>query len=141
MKVLRFNNIKKVVAFYHIMARHNTTGNYGEQMACRYLKEHHYAILETNWRKGRHEADIIAYMEGVIVFVEVKTRSGREYGDPESFVDRAKQRSYIFLANSYVMEKGLDEEVRFDIIAITVTQQGTEIEHIPNAFSAVGQRR
>lgn len=110
-------------------------------MACRYLKEHHYAILETNWRKGRHEADIIAYMEGVIVFVEVKTRSSREYGDPESFVDRAKQRSYLFLANAYVMENDRDEEVRFDIIAVTITEQGTEIEHIPNAFNAVGQRR
>lgn len=123
------------------MAKHNTTGAYGEQLACRYLREHHYAILETNWRKGRHEADIIAYMEGVIVFVEVKTRSGREYGNPENFVDRAKQRSYLFLANAYVMEKELDEEVRFDIIAITITEDGTELEHIPNAFSAVGQRR
>lgn len=128
-------------AFISIMGKHNSIGAYGELMACQYLREHNYAILETNWRKGRHEADIIAYIEGVLVFVEVKTRADRQYGDPQSFVDRTKQRSYIFLANAYVMETGRDEEVRFDIIAITVNENGTDIEHIPNAFSAVGQRR
>ena len=113
-------------------------GNIGEAMAQRYLIEQGYAILHTNWRKGRHEADIIAYKEGLIVFVEVKTRSSLEYGNPEDFVNRDKQRIYVRLANAYVLEHRRTEEVRFDIIAIENSEDSVRIRHIPGAFSAVG---
>ena len=109
----------------------------GEQLAREYLIKNGYAILETNWRRGKNEADIIAYMEGVIVFVEVKTRSSVEHGQPEEFVDRYKQRAYIHLANSYVIEQQRDEEVRFDIIAIEMAGTEIKINHIENAFCAV----
>ncbi len=121
------------------MAQHNDTGKIGENLAQQYLIQQGYAILETNHRKGKYEVDIIAYKEGLIVFAEVKTRSNVDYGDPEEFVDRQKQRAYIRLANNYVLEHDRDEEVRFDILAVHISSTGYHINHFEDAFSAIGQ--
>lgn len=120
------------------MAEHNVTGTFGEDLAVRHLLSSGYAILERNYRRGKLEADIIAYREGLIVFVEVKTRQDSDYGDPEDFVTLEKQRAYIRLADHYVTSNDRDEEVRFDIIAITVTPEGYTLNHLEDAFSAIG---
>ena len=118
------------------MAEHNDVGKWGEQLARQYLEAQGYAILQCNYRCGKHEVDIIAYLEGVVVFVEVKTRKNNEYGEPEDFVLSAKQRAYIRMANDYVVKNNRDDEVRFDIIAITFSSSDYSLNHIPNAFSA-----
>ncbi len=120
------------------MANHNEMGKEGETLARRYLEEQGYEILELNWRLGHHEADIIAYKDGRIVFVEVKTRKTDEYGDPESFVDVRKQRSYILLADAYVKKHDRNEDVRFDIVSVIINKEGTKIEHLENAFTTIG---
>ena len=119
------------------MAEHNDTGTMGEALARQHLEEQGFAILENNWRRGKAEVDIIAYKEGLIVFAEVKTRSNLQYGSPEEFVDRAKQKAYIRLADAYVTKYQRQEEVRFDIISVVVSPEGNRIEHLENAFSAV----
>ena len=120
------------------MAQHNNTGNIGEQLARQYLEEKGYAIMKTNWRRGKNEVDIIAYMEGLIVFVEVKTRSRQDYGEPEEFVTIEKQRAYVRMADKYVVEHRREEEVRFDIIAVEMEGSDYHITHYADAFSAVG---
>lgn len=107
-------------------------------MARRYLEQHDYEILETNWRMGHLEADIVAYKDHRIVFVEVKTRTTNEYGDPESFVDRKKQKAYIRLANAYIVQHERSEEARFDIISVIANKDGVTIKHLPDAYSTVG---
>lgn len=119
------------------MAKHNDTGTMGEALARRHLEEEGFAVVETNWRRGKYEVDIIAYREGLIVFAEVKTRSDVEHGNPEDFVDRKKQRAYVRMADAYVTMHRRQEEVRFDIISVVVGAGGTSIEHLENAFSAV----
>lgn len=118
------------------MAKHNEIGKLGEAMALDYLKQNGYAILETNWRMGRLEADIIAYQEGVIVLVEVKTRSSQGFGAPENFVDVEKQKACVALANAYTRTHWRDEEVRFDIISVSFSGEQHELKHFVNAFSA-----
>lgn len=118
------------------MATHNEVGKLGEALAVEYLEQQGYAILETNWRMGRLEADIIAYKEGLLVIVEVKTRSSQEFGSPEFFVDYNKQRACVKLANAYSKLYQYDEEVRFDIISVTISRDKHEIQHFENAFSA-----
>ena len=120
------------------MAQHNKTGNIGEQLARQYLEDKGYAIVETNWRRGKLEVDIIAYKEGLIVFAEVKTRSRTDYGNPEEFVNIDKQRAYVRMANKYVIEHNREEEVRFDIISVEVAGNDYHITHLEDAFSAVG---
>lgn len=122
------------------MAVHNEIGKLGEQLAADYLRQQGYAILETNWRLGRLEADIIAYMEGTIVIVEVKTRSSQGFGEPEDFVDYKKKKACIKLANAYVRLNWRDEEVRFDIISVIFSGEQYEIKHLEHAFSAIDVR-
>ena len=120
------------------MSKHNSIGQLGEEMARKYLEENGYAILATNWRQGHHEIDIIAYYEGTVAFVEVKTRSSREYGDPEDFVDKAKQRAYVRMANRFMSERREElEEARFDIISVTIGSSGYHLEHLRDAFSSI----
>lgn len=121
------------------MAQHNDIGKLGEELAQQHLVKQGFAILERNYRKGRYEVDIIAYKEGLMVFVEVKTRSNLDYGDPEDFVDKQKQRAYIRMANNYVIAHDREEEVRFDIIAVAINATGYHIDHIEDAFGAIGQ--
>ena len=118
------------------MAEHNDTGMQGEALARRHLEEQGFAIMETNWRRGKYEVDIIAYREGLIVFAEVKTRNSTDYGNPEEFVDRKKQKAYIRLADAYVTKHRREEEVRFDIISVVMGPEGYRIEHMENAFTA-----
>ena len=120
------------------MAEHNDLGKVGEHLALEYLEKEGYAILETNWRYGKNEVDIIAYLEGIIVFVEVKTRTSTDYGNPEDAVDIKKQRIYIRMANHYVIKQNRSEEVRFDIISIVFNNlSDVQLTHIPNAFNTI----
>ena len=120
------------------MDKSKQTGKLGEQLAQDYLTAQGYAILESNWRSGHLEADIIAYKEGLIVLVEVKTRSSQSHGEPEDFVTPGKQQAYIKLANAYVQTHWRDEEVRFDIISVTFNGDSYSLKHLENAFTAAG---
>lgn len=120
------------------MAEHNNLGALGETIARQYLEKNDYLILETNWRVGKLEADIIAYKDDCIVFIEVKTRTSDCYGDPENFVDRKKQKAYIRLANAYILRNNRTEEARFDIISIIINGSEPQVKHIVGAFTTIG---
>ena len=119
------------------MAEHNEFGNTGETIAQESLLQNGYKILETNWHHRHKEVDIIAEKNNMIVFIEVKTRKSAFFGEPELFVTREKQKSYIQVANAYVLQNHRKEEVQFDIIAIVLNSLGKHIKHIENAFSAI----
>jgi putative endonuclease len=105
-------------------------GAWGEEEAVAYLKRNGYSILERNWRYKHLEIDIIAKKGETLVIVEVKSRKNDTFGEPEIFVNKRKQQFLITAANSYVLERDLDYEVRFDIVALT----GSEVKHIEDAF-------
>ena len=118
------------------MASHNTLGLIGEQRAIQFLKDLGYTVLETNYRYGRLEADILALNDGVFVVAEVKTRTNSYFGQPEEFVTQDKQNHLVAIANHYLEKLTLDFEVRFDIIAVLKTDTGFKIEHLEDAFQA-----
>lgn len=120
------------------MAKHNDIGKIGETLARQYLEKQEYLILETNWHIGKLEADIIAYKDNLIVFVEVKTRTSVEYGEPEEFVKSKKRQLYIRLANAYILKNNRTEEARFDIISVIINGQDYKIKHLVNAYTTVG---
>ena len=78
------------------------TGQKGEQQATAFLKELGYEILHINWRHKHLEIDIIAKNNDFLVIVEVKTRKNADFGAPETFVTKAKQRKIIRAANEFV---------------------------------------
>jgi putative endonuclease len=116
------------------MAGHNETGLKGEEVARNYLTEKGYTILETNWRSGFHEIDIIARQGNFLVIVEVKTRTGKPLLEPEEAVDLNKQRLLIKAANKYISLKNINLETRFDIIGIILQGEKHQINHLPDAF-------
>nr|WP_294896441.1 YraN family protein [uncultured Pedobacter sp.] len=118
------------------MARHNDDGNHAEQLAKEFLEAKGYQILEQNWRFSRAEVDIIATINNIIVFIEVKARSGTGFGLPEEFVDEKKQKLLSKAANEYIFLKEHQGEIRFDVIAILFKKgfDSYEIKHIEDAF-------
>ena len=117
------------------MAQHNDFGRKGELMAKQHLEQAGYEILDENWCHGKAEIDLIAYKDKVIIFTEVKTRSGNYFGEPEDFVDNRKQRLLAGAANEYVYLMNHQGEVRFDIIAILFkNEENYKINHIKDAF-------
>ena len=116
------------------MADHNKLGEEGEKIALKHLKGKGYDILETNWRSGREEIDIIAVDKDVLVIIEVKTRTSDYSGSPEEFVTQQKQRRLIKAANDYIEQKDFNGETRFDIISIIMGSGQPEVEHIEDAY-------
>lgn len=116
------------------MAEHNETGKKGEDVAAEYLMEKGHEILDRNWRLGKHELDIISEYEDKLVITEVKTRSGDLDVLPRELVPLPKQKTIVRLADAYTRKFGISMEVQFDVIIVTVYEDGTEVEHIEDAF-------
>jgi len=92
-------------------------------------------LITRNWRYKRAEVDIIAKENGILVFIEVKTRESIAFGPVESMVSRRKQRLLIDAAMAYMRSINYDWEIRFDIIAIHgVPDKSHEIVHFRDAF-------
>ncbi len=117
------------------MAQHNDLGRRGEEIARLHLESHGYVILHTNWRSAHAEVDLIASFDERIVFVEVKTRSGVAFGEPEEFVGALKQRNMQFVAERYIEAREYNGEIRFDVISVLVGTDGKhKLRHIEDAF-------
>lgn len=117
------------------MATHNELGKKGEQIARSYLEEKGYRILEINWRFKQTEIDLIVMKDGVLVFVEVKTRAGDYYGYPEDAVSRKKQIALQRASAAYIHLHRYERELRFDIISITFgAGDAYDLYHIEDAF-------
>jgi putative endonuclease len=117
------------------MATHNDLGRHGEQLAKTYLEGLGYEILDENWVHGKAEVDLIAYKDKTIIFVEVKTRTGNFFGEPEDFVDNRKQKLLARAADEYIYLMNHQGEARFDIIAILFdSKQQHNLKHIEDAF-------
>ncbi len=111
-----------------------TLGREGEDHAAKFLARRGYKILERNYRTASGEIDLIALHRGVVVFVEVKTRTSDAYGAPELAVNPQKQLRMVKAALGYIKNKKLHQvQCRFDVVAITAAA-GQEPELIENAF-------
>ena len=106
------------------MAAHNELGTWGEEMAVRFLERKGYTILERDWKSGHRDIDIIATDGEIIVFVEVKTRRNRMFGEPEEAIDYQKLRNLRVAINHFV--------IRLDAITVVGTPDSgePEITHI-----------
>jgi putative endonuclease len=120
------------------MAEHNIVGNIGEEIACQMMRKKGFRIVETNWRFGHLEVDIIAINRKQIAFVEVKTRTST-FGNkrPEEYVDELKKRRMVVAANAYIKMNAIEQKPRFDIIGLYIeplTHKIIESTHLEDAF-------
>lgn len=117
------------------MALHNELGKWGEDVAARYLENKGYRILERDWKDKHKDLDIIAVDNGCLVIVEVKTRRQNTLVAPELAVDFRKIKNITLATNKYVKLNCIDLPIRFDIVAITGTNdENCSVEHIEDAF-------
>ncbi len=117
------------------MAVHNDLGKKGEAIAASFLQRKGYEIIDENWCYGKAEVDLIALYDDTIIFIEVKTRSGNYFAEPEDFVDAKKQKLFAEAAEEYVFLVDHKGEIRFDIIAILIkNDQSFDIKHIEDAW-------
>ena len=118
--------------------RNKELGRRGEEAAARFLSRNGYRILERNWTCFAGEADIIALNDEALVFVEVKTRRGVDYGLPSESVTRAKREKYERIAMAYIQDHFFGEAVvRFDVVSIVVLSGDRAfVRHHLGAYSA-----
>lgn len=89
--------------------------------------------MEKNYRFGRKEVDIIALDKNTIVFIEVKTRQGLEFGYPEEAVDQKKINHILKCADHFIYQNQWKGMIRFDIISILFNPEPS-VNHIRDAF-------
>jgi putative endonuclease len=113
-------------------------GKYGESVARDYLKAKGYKTVRENFKYARAEIDLIVKddVNKQLVFVEVKTRRSKSFGEPEESVNISKQRQLIKSAKGFLMYNNdyADYEKRFDVIAIYIEEDKETINHLENAF-------
>lgn len=120
------------------LANRKKQGAKSEAEAAAYLNKQGLVILARNWRCRTGELDIVAEDSGMLVFIEVRSRSMKEtFGTPLESVNARKQRQIQETAQVYLHRYQMyDRQVRFDVIAIRVDREGNvvSLEHIRNAF-------
>ncbi len=116
------------------MGDHNDLGKEGEELAAAFLIERGYTICEQNFRYLKAEVDIIARKGDILAIVEVKCRSSTFIENIADTITKKKIKLLVLAADQYVIRRALEVEVRFDIITILRTREGTTIEHLENAF-------
>ncbi|MEZ0396911.1 MAG: YraN family protein [Anaerolineales bacterium] len=117
--------------------RRQRLGRRGEVIAAAYLQARGYTILARNLRCGRGEIDLVATRDGLLVFVEVRTRSSAAFAHPEETVTRRKQARLLAAAEAYLQEHPESPETwQFDLIAIEGhPDRQPVITHFENVFS------
>lgn len=117
-----------------MLRQKDTLGKKGETQACLYLKKKGFKIIAKNYKNAIGEIDIIAKDKDYIVFVEVKTRMSRAFGDPLEVINQEKRNKIRNIATMYLKErKQLESNCRFDVIAV-LGDNCDDIRHVENAF-------
>jgi putative endonuclease len=110
-------------------------GKTGEDLACRELQRRGYVIVARRYRRRGGELDIVARHGGTLVFVEVKTRVGRRFGEAADAVTMWKRRRIGRIAMEYVMRHHLTGcPCRFDVVSIHFDDGRTAVEVYQGAF-------
>lgn len=112
-------------------------GRRGEDLVHRFLRRRGYTVVARNYRtrSASGEVDLIAWDRQTLVFVEVKTRSSQDFGEPERAVDEEKRRRLLVAARDYCRRAGVDwARTRFDIASVLLAKP-VRITLIKDAFS------
>jgi putative endonuclease len=111
-------------------------GRWGEDLAVRHLQAHGLEVLDRNWRCGDGELDVVAREDRTLVFVEVKARSGLQFGEPAEAVSLRKARRIHGLATRWLSEQRPPGQwdLRFDVVSVLRTRGLPEVSHLRGAF-------
>jgi len=123
--------------------QHLVTGERGEEAAFFFLRKKGFTVVAQRWNDGPlpGDIDLIAWEGDVLCFVEVKTRTSRDFATASAAVDRNKRKTLRRLARQYLrhlpdaLEAGSEPATRFDIVTVyQLPGREREIQLIPAAF-------
>lgn len=111
-------------------------GNDSEMLARRYLEQQGYQFLHANFTCKWGEIDLIMQKEQELVFVEVRSRSSKQYGEPSETVNRKKQEKIRKTAQYFLCRNPQLTRCycRFDVVSIVWTDGRASVEWIADAF-------
>ena len=108
------------------MSEHNNVGKIGEDLARKFLEGKGYKIIEQNYKTKYAEIDLVAEKpakflgKSTLVFVEVRTKVGEQWGSPEDTINKAKLWKVLQNAKSYSAFKRWQGQERIDAICIVL---------------------
>lgn len=113
-------------------------GDAGEELACKFLLQNGYKILERNFRIRGGEIDIIALDKGTLVYIEVKTRASHKFGKPEESITYYKlkflERAAKFWRAKRMGYIKLPDLERIDFVGVDLLAREPKFNLIKNAF-------
>ncbi len=118
--------------------REKLIGDWGENLAKKFLRRKGYRFITSNFHSRMGEIDLIVEDRNTLVFVEVKTRKSPDFAQGREFVDYSKQQRIRSTASYYLAQRETDKAVRFDVIEIYapdgVNTKNPIINHLEDAF-------
>lgn len=116
-------------------------GRWGEQESAKYLRKKGYAILAAGYRTRHGELDLIAEKDGILVIVEVKTRSAYDFARGIDAVSPHKIKRMKAAAMAYIASRNDDRPVRFDVIEVLAgeyrDEPPKELTHYENVYTDI----
>ena len=110
-------------------------GETGERVAERWLARQGWRIIQRRFRSGHRDIDLVAERDGMVIFVEVKARTGDRFGDPVEAVGWRKQRELARSAAVWIARHGrLGESYRFDVVGVLLQGERVRVRHVRGAF-------
>ncbi|OBI84807.1 YraN family protein [Mycobacterium sp. E740] len=109
-------------------------GALGEELAVEHLRSLGLRVLDRNWRCRYGELDVVVADDAarIAVFVEVKTRTGDQFGGVEQAVTPRKVRRLRLLTGLWLAAQDAAwSQVRIDVVGVRIGRQRTpEITHL-----------
>jgi len=114
-------------------SKSNSIGRIGEMLALKLLEAKGFTLITKNYRIRGGEVDIIVEKNGILVFVEVKTRTTDKFGRPEEGLTIKKKRYLLRTIQHYLYKNGI-RKWRCDLVAIKIERRTAYLNHIINIF-------
>jgi putative endonuclease len=116
-------------------------GRAAEDVAAAWLARRGYTVLARNHATPRGEVDLVCREGEVLCFVEVRSRSSGAWGSPEETVTRRKALRVVAAATDWALRHGgLEQPMRFDVVAVRTGAGDPQVELFRGAFDASGRR-
>ena len=117
------------------MNKDHKLGKLGEDVTANYITRLGYKVLERNFECNQGEIDIIALDNEELVFIEVKTRTGVNYGEASEAITRYKKRHLLNSIKYYLYKRNLENEfIRIDVAEVYVKGENIKINYIKKAI-------
>jgi putative endonuclease len=121
-----------------LLADRKKLGRWGEKRCESFLKKKGLRKLARNFSCKSGEIDLIMVdTNGVIVFVEVRSKTNESFGPPEESITYSKKARLLRAARYFLAIHNIkDRAFRFDVVTVVLGQSGrAQIRHYENTFT------